>query len=152
MQVLLTKNVEGLGRAGDVKEVAAGYAHNFLLPHKLAVQVTEGAVKQAETTKAAEARRKERKASEAQILANQLEGKTVVFHTRVGEGDRLYGSITNADIAERLGRMIGRDVERRFIDLEHPIKTVGEHKVIVKIAGGISATVYIRVERSAEGV
>jgi large subunit ribosomal protein L9 len=150
MRVLLTKNVDGLGRAGEIKDVAGGYAHNFLFQRKLAVPVTEGAVKQAEVTKDTEARRKERLANQAKTLVGELDGKTVIFHARAGDGERLYGSITNADIAEQLGRLVGHDVERRFIELEHPIKTLGEHKVTVKIAAGAAATVYVRVERSIE--
>ena len=126
MQVLLIKNVDGLGRTGDIKEVAGGYAHNFLFPRKLAVPVTEGAIKQAEITKEADKRRKERKVNEGKALANLLEGKTIVFSARAGEGDRLYGSITNADIADKLGHEIRQEVDRRFIEVEHPIKTVGE--------------------------
>jgi|YNPBryantNP2012_1023418.scaffolds.fasta_scaffold11902_1 large subunit ribosomal protein L9 len=150
MQVLLIKNVEGLGHAGEIKEVAGGYAHNFLFPRKLAVPLTDAALKQAQQMKEAEARRQERRAMEAKLLAGQLDGQTIVFHARAGEGDRLYGSITSADIADALSRMIGREIERRFVDLEHPIKTLGEHRVPIKIGGGTTATVYVRVERSAE--
>ncbi len=150
MQVLLTKNVEGLGRAGDIKEVAGGYAHNFLFARKLAVPVSEGALKQAEVVKEADVRRKERRATEAKTLADQLDGKVVVFHARAGDGDRLYGSITNADIADQLSRLVGRPVERRLIELEHPIKTLGEHKLTVKIAAGAAATILVRVDRAAE--
>jgi large subunit ribosomal protein L9 len=150
MQVLLIKNVEGLGRTGDIKEVAGGYAHNFLFARKLAVPVTEGAIRQAEITKDADKRRKERKANEAKSLANLLEGKTVVFTARAGEGDRLYGSITSADIADKLSHAIGHEVDRRIIEIEHPIKTLGEHRVSVKTGPGASATVCVRVERSAE--
>jgi len=150
MQVLLIKNVEGLGRIGDIKEVAGGYAHNFLFARKLAVPVTDGAIKQAEITKEADQRRKERKVNEGKALANLMEGKTVVFHARAGEGDRLYGSITNADIADKLGHEIGQEVDRRFIEVEHPIKTMGEHRVTVKTGPGAAATVFVRVERAAE--
>jgi len=150
MQVLLIKNVDGLGRTGDIKEVAGGYAHNFLFARKLAVPVTDGAIKQAEITKDADKRRKERKVNEGKALASLMEGKTVVFHARAGEGDRLYGSITNADIADKLGHEIGQEVDRRFIEVEHPIKTVGEHRVTVKTGPGASATGFVRVERAAE--
>jgi large subunit ribosomal protein L9 len=150
MQVLLMKNVEGLGHAGDIKEVAGGYAHNFLFPRKLAVPASEGALKQVEAAKEAETRRKERRATEARALAERLDGRTVVFRARAGDGERLYGSITNADIADELSRLVGRPVERRLIELEHPIKTLGEHKLTVKIAAGAVATVYVRVERAAE--
>jgi large subunit ribosomal protein L9 len=150
MQVLLIKNVEGLGRTGDIKEVTGGYAHNFLFARKLAVPVTDGAIKQAEITKEADKRRKERKTNEARTLASMMDGKTVAFHARAGEGDRLYGSITSADIADKLGQTIGQEVDRRFIEIEHPIKMLGEHRVTIKAGSGASATVFVRVERSAE--
>lgn len=150
MQVLLTKNVDGLGRAGEIKEVAGGYAHNFLFARKLAVPVSEGALKQAEVVKEADVRRKERRATEAKTLADRLDGKVVVFHARAGDGDRLYGSITNADIADQLSRQVGQPVDRRLIELEHPVKTLGEHRLTIKIAAGASATVYVRVDRAAE--
>ncbi len=150
MQVLLIKNVEGLGRAGDVKEVAGGYAHNFLFPRKLAVPASEAALKQAESAKEAEARRKERRAHEAKRLAEQLDGKVVVLRARAGEGERLYGSITSADIADELSRMVGRPIERRLVELEHPIKTLGEHTLTLRIAAGTVATIHVRVERAAE--
>jgi large subunit ribosomal protein L9 len=150
MQVLLIKNVDGLGRAGDIKEVAGGYAHNFLFARKLAVPVTEGAIKQAEITREADRRRKERKTNEARNLATRLDGQTVVFYARAGEGDRLYGSITSADIADRLSQAVGQEVDRRFVELEHPIKTLGEHRVVVKTGAGAAATVFARVERAAE--
>ncbi len=150
MQVLLIKNVDGLGRAGDVKEVSGGYAYNFLFPRKLAVPASESALKQAEAAKEAEARRRERQANQARRLVEELDGKTIVFRARAGEGERLYGSITNADIAEELSRLVGRPVERRMIELEHPIKTLGEHTLTLRIAPGTVATVYVRVERAAE--
>lgn len=150
MQVLLVKNVDGLGRAGDIKEVAGGYAHNFLFPRKLAVPASEGALKQIETVKAADAQRKERRATEARALADRLDGRTVVLRARAGDGERLYGSITNADIADELSRLVGRPIERRLIELEHPIKTLGEHKLNIKTGPGAIATIYVRVERAGE--
>ena len=150
MQVLLLKDVEGLGHAGDVKEVAGGFALNRLIPQKLAVQVTEGALRQAKATKEAEQKRRERKANEAQTLAARLDGQQVIFRARAGEGDRLYGSITNADIAEKLSQTIGVEVERRLLELEHPIKTLGEHRVVAKMGGGVHATVRVIVERAEE--
>jgi large subunit ribosomal protein L9 len=100
--------------------------------------------------KAADARRKDRKAAEAKSLASLVAGKTVVFQARAGEGDRLYGSITNADVADELSRMVGQSIERRFVELEHPIKSLGEHKVAVKLGAGAGAEVFVKVERAAE--
>ncbi len=152
MQVLLLKDVEGIGRAGDIKEVAGGFALNYLIPRKLGVQATEGAQKQAKLLKDAAERRRDRKSTEAKVLAARVDGKTLTFKARAGDGDRLYGSITSADIAEALSKQIGTEVDRRFIELEHPIKSLGEHKVAIKLGGGANAAIYVLVERAAEAV
>jgi large subunit ribosomal protein L9 len=149
MQVLLLKDVPGLGKAGEVKEATGGYALNYLLPRKLATQATEGALQQSQNLKEVAEQKRERKHNEAKDLAARIEGRTVTFKGRTGEGDRLYGSITNADIAAALSKAIGTEVERRLVEVERPIKSLGEHKAIVKIAAGLSATIYVRVERAA---
>jgi large subunit ribosomal protein L9 len=150
MQVLLLQDVPGLGRAGQIKEAAGGYALNYLIPRKLAVAVTEGALKQAQTVKEAAARKADRKADEAKTLLGKLDGQSVTFKARAGEGDRLYGSITAPDVAEALSKSIGFEVDRRLVDLEHPIKSLGEHRVQVKIAAGLAATVWVVVERASQ--
>jgi large subunit ribosomal protein L9 len=147
MQVLLLKDVKGLGRAGDIKEAAGGYAHNYLFPNKLAQPLTDGAVKQAHEIQDAAARKKERKALEAKALADRVNGQVITFKARTGEGERLYGSITNADVATALSKAIGHEVDRRYVEIEHPIKTLGQHIVTVKIASGLAARVTVVVER-----
>ena len=150
MRVLLLKDVRGLGHAGDIKEVAGGYAANYLFPGKLARQVSEGAVKQAQDLKQAAERKIERKIDEAKVLASKLEGQTVNFKAKTGDGDRLYGSITSADIAEALTRSTGLTIDRKYIDLEHPIKSLGEHKIVLKLGRGNNATITAVVERGKE--
>lgn len=150
MRVLFLKDVEGVGRAGDVKDVNGGYAKNYLLLRKLAVPATEGALKQAQALKEAAKGKSERKLTEAQSLAGKIEGQVVLFRMRAGEGDRLYGSITNTDVAEALSRSIGMEVDRRHVDLEHSIKALGEHPVTVKLGSGLNATVRVIVEKSEE--
>lgn len=150
MRVLLLKDVKGLGKAGDVKEVAGGYATNYLLPNKLAQTVTEGSVKMAEQAREAEKRRLERKANEAKTLAAKLDGQTVVLKARSGEGDRLYGSITSQDVAEALAKSTGLAIDKRYLELEHPIKSLGHHPVTLKLGGGLTATVSVVVERDRE--
>jgi large subunit ribosomal protein L9 len=150
MQVLLLKDVEGLGRAGDVKDVAGGYARNFLIPRKLAVPATEGALRQARTIKQAVQQRQDRRLSEAQALAARIEGQELTFHMRAGEGERLYGSVTSTDIAEALSRMVGAEIDRRWIELEHSLKTLGRHNVTVRLGPGISAQVAVQIERAGE--
>src|SRR5512142_1106487 len=132
MQVMLLKDVAGLGHAGDIKNVAAGYAQNFLFPRRLAIVATEGAQKQAKSLHEAAERRQVRKASEARETAARLDGQEVTFAARAGEGDRLYGSITSQEVAEKLQAQTGVAIDRRYVELEHPIKTLGEHAVSVK--------------------
>jgi large subunit ribosomal protein L9 len=150
MQVLLLKDVAGIGHAGDIKEVAGGYAQHYLLPKKLAVVASEGAQKQAKSIREAAERRRDRKHTEAKSLAARLEGHVLTFKMRAGEGDRLYGSVTNGEIAEMLSRAAGMEIERRQIDLEHPLKALGRHSVPVKVASGVTATILVDIERMEE--
>ncbi len=150
MQVLLLKDIEGLGHAGDIVEVSGGYARNYLLPRKLAITATPGAQKQAQSIREAAQRRRDRKLLEAKSLAARVDGQVLTFKMRVGEGDRLYGSVTNSDIAEALSRATGLEVERRNVELEHPLKTLGQHPVTVKIGSGVTATVQVNVEPLVE--
>lgn len=147
MEVLLLKDVDQLGHAGDVKKVSDGYARNYLLPRGLAVMATPGAIKQAGQHREASARRQVRVASEAQSLAQALDGVTVNLKARAGEGDRLYGSITNANIAAALSTKIGREVDKRKIELEEPLRELGTHAVTVHLAPGAEAKVTVVVER-----
>jgi large subunit ribosomal protein L9 len=147
MEVLLLKDVTQLGKAGDVKRVADGYARNFLFPRELAVLATPGAIKQANEVREAEASRKAKALSDAQILAARLDGLSVSFSMRAGESDRLYGSITNANIADALEQQIGQEVDRRKIDLEEPLKELGTHAVTVRLAPGAEAKVTVVIER-----
>jgi large subunit ribosomal protein L9 len=150
MQVLLLKDVEGLGRAGDVKNAAGGYAQNFLFPRKLAIPASEGTLKQAQSLREATERRRQHKMIEAKSMAARLDGQVLSFTARAGEGDRLYGSITSHDVAEALAKAAGTAIDHHYVNLEHPIKTLGEHEVPIKLAAGATATVKVRVERESE--
>jgi large subunit ribosomal protein L9 len=150
MDVLLLKDVQGLGEAGEVKRVADGYGRNYLIPQGLAMMARPGAVKQAEREAAAEARRKDRELTEAQELAQALDGLTVNFQARAGETDRLYGSITKANIAEALEEQVGQEVDRRKIDLDEPLKELGTHAVTIRLAPEAQAKVTVIIEREEE--
>jgi large subunit ribosomal protein L9 len=147
MEVLLLKDVEPLGLAGDVKRVSDGYARNFLIPRGLAVAATPGAIRQTEQRQEAATRRQAKELSEAQALAQTLDGVTVSFQARAGDTDRLYGSITNANIAEALEEAVGREVDKRKIDLEEPLKELGTHAVTIRLAPGAEAKVTVVIER-----
>lgn len=149
MQVLLLKNVPGIGSAGQVKKVADGYARNYLLPNRLAVPATDGAVKQADTIKAASARREAKTLAEAQELAKILGQTTLTFHAKAGQGDHLFGSITSGDIADKLVADKNIHIDKRKIDLSNPIKELGERQVAIKIHSDVVAHVNVVVERQA---
>ena len=147
MQILLLQDVDRLGQAGEVKRVADGYARNYLFPQGMAVIATPGAIKEAKKNRQATARREAKTLSEAQALAQVLDGVTVSFTMLAGEGDRLYGSVTNVNIAEALSEEVGQEVDRRKIDLEEPIKELGTHAVTIRLAPEAEAKVTVVVER-----
>jgi large subunit ribosomal protein L9 len=147
MDVLLLQDVDQLGVAGEIKRVADGYARNYLFPKGWAVLAKPGAIRQAELQRTAEDRRQARALSEAQALAQQLDGLTVTFQARAGESDRLYGSITNVNIAEALEEQVGQEVDRRKVDLEEPLKELGTHAVTVRLAPEAEAKVTVIIER-----
>ncbi|MGD9146608.1 MAG: 50S ribosomal protein L9 [Anaerolineae bacterium] len=147
MEVLLLKDVVDLGEAGEIKRVADGYARNYLVPRGMAVRATPGAIKQAEKQRKAASRRQAKELSEAQALAQTLDGVSVTFQARAGETDRLYGSITNVNIAEALEEKIGQEVDRRKIEMEEPLKELGTHAITVRLAPGAEAKVTVVIER-----
>jgi large subunit ribosomal protein L9 len=147
MQVLLLKDVDQLGRAGEVKRVADGFARNRLFPQGLAVLATPGAVKQAKQMRLAHDNREAKALSEAQTLARLLDGQAVAFKARAGEGDRLYGSITNVAIAEALGQQVGQEIDRRKIMLDEPLKELGTHAITIHLGPEAEAKVTVVIER-----
>ena len=147
MEVLLLKDVPGIGSAGQMKKVNDGYARNYLFPQKLAIPATGGAAKQAEAIKAAAARREAKTLGEAQELAKQLAQITLTFRAKAGEGDRLFGSITSGDIADALARDKHITVDKRKIELELPLKELGERQIAIKLHPEVTALVTVVVER-----
>jgi len=147
MDVLLLKDVDQLGQAGDIKKVASGFARNYLIPRGLVAIATPGAIKQAELQREADVRRQALELSEAQALAQLLDGRSVSFEARAGEGDRLYGSITSANIAESLEEQVGQEVDKRKIDLEEPLKELGDHAITIRLASEAEAKVTVVIER-----
>lgn len=145
MKVLLLRDVEHLGKAGEIKDVSGGFGRNYLLPKGFAVLATKSHIKQAEERLAAQRRRAEAARREAEALAAKLSALTLTFTAKVGEQDRLYGSVTNADIAAKLREEVGIEIDRRKIVLEDPIKRTGEYEVPVELASGITATLKVVV-------
>jgi large subunit ribosomal protein L9 len=145
MKIILTKDVPKLGAAGTVQDVSPGYARNYLIPQGMAAMATRGTIKQVEERQAAEAKRIAKQEEELRGLAQRIEGLRLEMHARVGEQGRLYGSITSADIAERLNAALGEEIDRRKIDLEEPIRTTGEHEVVVRLVGRLTPKIIVAV-------
>lgn len=150
MKVLLTRDVEKIGKAGQIKNVADGYARNYLIPKGLAILASGGALKQAETIRKAEERRQAQLFAQAQAVAGQLAETVLTFHAKAGETGKLYGSITAAHIAEQILAHKGLEIDKRKIELRDPIRTVGTHKVPVKLATDLVAEVKVVVEAEFE--
>ena len=146
MKVVLKKDVPTLGRSGEVKEVADGYARNYLIPKKLAAQATKTEIANVEAQRSSSARTAARTDAENRELADRMQATPVTVHARTGEGGRLYGSITGADVADALTRQLGREVDKRTVEIDDHIRTLGEHKARVHVAHGITATVTVNVE------
>jgi large subunit ribosomal protein L9 len=146
MEVILREHVDNLGRRGDVVKVAPGYARNYLLPRKLALEVTTGNRKLIERErKVAEARETEEKQT-AEALASRLAQAEITISRRVGETEQLYGSVTSADIAEALAAK-GLEIEKRKIHLDEPLKAIGEFTVPVRLHRDVTANLKVVVAK-----
>jgi large subunit ribosomal protein L9 len=146
VKVILTQDVPNLGQAGDIKNVAAGYARNYLFRNGLAAKASKGAMKDFERRRAADARREEKMAARAEALAKQLEGITLTFEAKAGETGHLYGSVTPTAIAEALEREVGEKFDRRKHILSDPLREVGEHAVSVRLSADVVAEVKVVVK------
>ena len=154
MKVVFLETVEGSGTAGEVRDVANGYARNFLLPRGLAAPATPQILRQAERLAAEEDERQQTQDEQAQRLVGKLQGQTLVMPVRVGEQGRLYGSVTNVDIAEKAGEILGGEVDRRRILLPEVIRQVGVSTVSIRLSRNVTAEVQVVVvdAEAPEGV
>ncbi len=139
MQIILTQDVSNLGKAGDLVTVRPGYGRNYLVPRGLAVTATIHNKNQLEHERRAIERRVAKERANATDLANRLNGMTLQFERRVGEDEKLFGSVSNRDIAEQLKRA-GVELDHRTIELDHPIKALGKYEVSVRLAAGVIAS------------
>jgi large subunit ribosomal protein L9 len=149
MEVILRQDVEKLGSRGQVVKVAGGYARNFLLPKRLAVPATEANKKIVEQERQAALRREAKEKSAAEELARLISAVTLSTTQKAGEGDVLFGSVTAKDIADLLEKQ-GYTIDRKKIHLDAPIKTLGEHKVSIKLHRDVSAEVTVVVSKEEE--
>jgi len=144
IEVILRQDVTALGRAGELVRVKPGYARNFLLPHGLAYEATEGNKKRIAAETRARASRGQAERAEAERVAAVLGGLALTLAGKAGEEGKLFGSITAQDIADALARA-GHPVDRRRIELEHPIKTLGEHPVAIRLHPDVHAELRVSV-------
>ena len=146
MRVVFLDDVDGVARAGEIKNVADGYARNFLLPRKLAAAATTSTLQLAESKAKAITKEEEKRDGAAQSIVDKLSASPIVLKAKVGEAGRLFGSITASDIADAINERAGSAVEHRQVQLEAPIKEVGSHEVAVSLTRNVKATVTVEVE------
>jgi large subunit ribosomal protein L9 len=144
MKVILLKNVDKLGKAGEIKEVAEGYGRNFLIARGLARLATPGAVAETETKARAAVEKAANEQKKLKKLAKEISGIEIKIPAKVGEGGRLYGSVGVEEIAIELGKK-GFEITNKQVKLEKPIRDVGGHEIVIKLGEGISAKVLVRV-------
>ena len=145
MKVILEQDVERLGKQGDVVDVSRGYARNYLLPRGLAKEATAGSLKEVRRRRRAEEAKRARAEDEARDLAQRLSGQMVTITARAGEGGRLFGAITNQDIAAAIEEQLKLTVDRRRIEVEEPLKSLGEHKVNIRLFTDINADLLVKL-------
>jgi large subunit ribosomal protein L9 len=145
MKIILLQNVEGLGQAGDLKEVANGYARNYLVPRRLAAGATPSLVANRDQRMATEKRRLEKLAEQNRNLAERLGQIALTFKAKVGTQGRMYGSITSQDVAAALRDAENISIDRRMIDLSEPIRSLGTFSVPVKISTGVEPKITVNV-------
>ena len=145
MKLILTQEVDGLGAPGDVVEVKDGYGRNYLVPRGLGIRWTRGGEKTIESIKTARTARAARDEDHAKEIKTKLEANPVNVKVRAGEGGRLFGAVTTAEIADAIAGVSGEQVDRRTIVVVNPIKSLGAHEVSVKLHDEVSATVALNV-------
>jgi large subunit ribosomal protein L9 len=132
MKVILTNNVDALGVKGDVVDVADGYARNYLVPKKLAVKASEGALRQADAMRDARIQSEKQELEAAQDLATSLADTRVVVAARAGDAGNLFGSISAADVAAAIVKFTGIEIDKKIVDVDNPIKEIGRHTVMLR--------------------
>jgi large subunit ribosomal protein L9 len=150
MQIILQEDIDKLGHRGDVVTVKPGYARNFLLPRKLAIEATMGNLKAIEKIRAALAKKTSNELEAAKKQAELIHAVELHFARKTGENDQMFGSVTTGDIAEALAAKGFSNVEKRQVQLPEPLKTIGEHPVTIKIFRDVTADVKVFVEKEAE--
>jgi large subunit ribosomal protein L9 len=149
MKIILKQDVEKLGKAGDIVKVAPGYGRNYLIPKRIAVEATPGNVRITEVERLAQAKRDQRDKQAAALLAREIVKVVVTIQRKAGEGGTLYGSVTPIDIADFLVTH-KIDIDKRKIQLDEPIKTVGEYQVPIRLHREVTVPIRVIVEAEPE--
>lgn len=149
MKVIFLQDVPNVAKAGEIKEVANGYGRNFLIPQKLALLARAGTINTVAAQLEVKARSQAQTETELLELANQLDGKEIILEARTGGKDRLYGSITAADITTALESSTGLIVDKRRIEIDEPIRQVGSYEVVIRLAKDIVPTIKVTVAEKA---
>lgn len=147
MKVILLKDVEKTGKKGAIKQVSDGFGRNFLIPRGLAEEATEGALKHVEGIQKVKTEHKEKLQKKSEEKLDRLMKDFFTIQVKAGEGKKLYGSITNADIAVELEKVLGEPIDKRWIILETPIKELGTHEITIKFPGGVKGALKVKVEK-----
>ena len=150
MKVVLLEDLPGRGKAGEIKEVSNGYARNYLLPRGLALLATPAVIKQVESRLEQDKLEESIDRDKLVELAQQIEGKEICFQARMGAGERLFGSITAADVAEKLSQAIGSVIDKKKIDIEKSLRKTGSHQVAVKLASDLNPQITVVIEEEKE--
>jgi len=147
MKVIFIKDIPGKGKAGEIKEVSKGYARNYLLPQGLALLATPTAEKQAKLSLEKEKHKETSDRAKLEKLAEQIEGTEIHFQARMGAGERLFGSITAADIAEELSRVKDCVIDKRSIEIDKPLREAGGYEIVVRMSQGLRPKIIVVVEQ-----
>ncbi|ODN30579.1 50S ribosomal protein L9 [Fervidobacterium thailandense] len=145
MKVVLVQDVPKLGRKGEVINVSDGYARNFLIPRGLAKEATEEVLKKLQEEKELERKRLEEQRKESEQLLSELQRHVFKIHAKAGESGKLFGSLTANNIAEEISKVTGKQVDKKWIVLDNPIKSTGLYDVAVKLPGGVSGKIKVEV-------
>ena len=146
MKVILLQDIKGTGKKDQIVEISDGYARNYLLPRKLAKEATSEALNSLEKSRSADRHREEVRKQQAEVKARELKGKVIQLEVKGGENGKLYGSVTNDQIASALKAQHGVDVDKRKLEQEEPIRTAGQSFVTLKLYPGISTRMIVNVK------
>lgn len=146
MKVIFLRDVGDKGKAGESREVADGYARNFLLPKNLAIPATQGTMKQMERQLEREKQRQEEERAKLCELAKQIDGMNVRIGVRIGATNRLFGSVTSADVARALSEQANHPIDKKMVEMEKPLREAGSHQVTVRLDAGLESQISVVIE------